>query len=221
MRFLASVLFTSVLAACASYTPSSAPVPKPSLEDWVIQQDIAVAADPYADEERQVATFDANLNDADVIAIQVVVENRGERSIVVRPSDMILELPGGKTFSSSGVTTVVSKVGESGSVVGATIAFGIVGALIASDAEDEARTARIADYKEKAFKDSTLRSGQSEYGFVFFIPPRGTNPFDEANLLVRVVDFDLATSEIVEVALSGMGYEETVSKKKKKNEELR
>ncbi len=219
MRSFSSLLIPSLLCACASYSPSSAPVPQPSPQEWTFHEDIAVAAEPYADEERQIATFDADLNNADVIAIQVTLENRGKRTVVVRPSDMLLELPGGRTLVSSSVTTVVSKVGESGSVVGAAIAFGIIGAIVASDAEDEARTARTADYKEKAFKDVTLHGSDSAYGFVFFIPPRGTDPFETATLLVRLVDFELATSEIVEVSLSGLDYVETTSQKKPRNEQ--
>ena len=97
-----------------------------------------------------------------------------------------------KKFSTSGVTTVVNKVGESGSVVGAAIAFGIIGMLAASSAEEKARTARMADYKDKAFKEALLGPNESAHGFVFFIPPRGTESFDKAKLRVRFVDFDAA-----------------------------
>lgn len=217
MNMLASilVLLSAVLGACASYTPSSAPIPDPAPAEWIRQDDLAVAVDPFVEEERQVATFDANLNDADVIAIQVSVENRSGRTVLIRPSDMILELPDGRKFSTSGVTTVVNKVGESGSVVGAAIAFGIIGAIAASSAEDDARTARTADYREKAFEDTILKTGSSAHGFVFFIPPRGTDPFEDATLHVRFVDFDSATSEIIEAPIHGLNYEETKEEKEK------
>lgn len=218
MRKFAISLIGLLLGACASYTPSSAPVPEPTPTEWVVQDTLAVAADPFADAERQKTAFDADLNEAGVIAIQVIAENRGPRAMLVRFSDMILELPDGKKFSPSGITTVVNKVGESGSVVGAAIAFGIIGAIAASSAEESARTARTADYKEKAFKKTTLGQDESAHGFVFFIPPRGTEPFDEAKLRVRFVDFDAATSEMVEVSLSGLDYEETEKKKQDETE---
>jgi hypothetical protein len=205
----AIVLSGVLLAGCASYTPSSAPIPEPTPAEWTVQNALAVAVDPYADAERQKATFDADLNKADVIAIQVVVENRQPRAMLVRPSDMALELPTGKKFSPSGVTTVVNKVGESGSVVGAAFAFGIIGAIAASDSEESARTARTADYKEKAFIETILRRQESAHGFVFFIPPRGTEPFDAATLRLRFIDFESAVSEVIEVPLSGLNYEET------------
>ena len=214
-RLIAISFLGLLLAACASYTPSSAPVPEPMPTAWTVQGTLAVAADPYADAERQKAFFDADLDEADVIAIEIVTENRGPNVMLVRPSDIILELPDGKKFSPSGVTTVVNKVGESGSVVGAAIAFGIIGMLAAPSAEEKARTARTADYKDKAFKETTLGQMDSAHGFVFFIPPRGTEPFDEAKLWVRFIDFDTATSEMVVTPLTGLKFEETKKKKTK------
>ena len=200
-----------LLASCASYTPSSAPVPQPEPTEWVVSGSLAVAAEAFSDEARQKAIFDADLDKAEVVAIQVVAENRGARRMLVRPSDMVLQLPEGQKFSPSGITTVVNKVGESGSVIGAAIAFGIIGVIAASNAEEKARTARTADYKEKAFKESTLSEADSAHGFVFFIPPRGTEPFDRAKLRVRFVDIDTATSEYVEVPLAGLAYQGTAS----------
>ena len=213
VRFVSVALCGLLLSACASYTPSSAPVPEPRLSDWVGDASYAVAVDPYAEPERQKATFDADLDEADVIAIQVMTRNLEGRPARVRSSDMILELPQGRTLSPSGITSVVNKVGESGSVVGSALAFGIIGALAASSAEENARNARTADYREKAFKDATLAQNDSTHGFVFFIPPKGTEPFDRAMLRVRFIDFDTATSKIVQVPVNGLAYEEAQEKK--------
>lgn len=208
--YLAIGLTAAVLSGCASYEPSSAPVPAPTAGDWYEAAGLAASVDPYMDVERQKKVFDADMNAADVIALQVSVENRTSRSQVVRPSDMMLILNDDRAFSPASVSAAVNKVGESGSVVGATIAFGLIGYLVASDKEDSARTARAEDYREKAFKDVTLASGDKANGFVFFIPPKGTEPFDDATLRVRFVDFDASTSETVDVKLTGLGYEETV-----------
>jgi len=207
LRHIAVPILSLWLASCASYTPSSAPVPEPGPTDWVAGGTVAVAAEAFSDQERQKANFDADFDAANVVAIQLVAENRGARKVLVRPSDMALQLPQGRTLAPSGVTTVVSTVGESGSVVAAALAFGIVGALAASSAEEQARTARTADYTEKAFKESTLGEAESAHGFVFFIPPPGTGPFDSAILRVRFVDIDSATSEHVEVPLAGLAYQ--------------
>lgn len=208
-RVPVSALIVPFLAACASYTPSSAPVPEPIATEWSIEDTVAVAVDPYSDAKRQMATFDANLNSADVIAMQVVAQNRGPQPMLIRPSDMVLELPGGRKLSPSGITTVVNKVGERGSVVGASIAFGLIGAIVASNAEESARNARTADYKEKAFKDTTMAANDEAHGFVFFIPPRGTAAFDQATLQVRFIDLDAATSKVVRASVTGLHYEET------------
>ena len=87
-RSVINLFLGFLLVGCAFYTPSSAPVPEPTPTAWVIQGTLAVAADPYADTERQKAIFDADLNEADVIAIQIVTENRGSKAVLVRPSDI-------------------------------------------------------------------------------------------------------------------------------------
>lgn len=221
MRQVLLVSFSAALlvAACASYTPSSAPIPDRTSLAWSESDGLAVSADPFVEAERQTATFDADLNEADVIAIQVSVENRTERNMLVRPSDMQLMLPRNRVIAPSGITTTVNKIGENGSVVGATIAFGLIGALAASNAEENARTARTANYREKAFDEAILAKGEWSHGFVFFIPPQGTEPFDEAKLRVRFVDFDSAKSEMVEVGLVGLGYEETKEAKSRRERE--
>lgn len=210
--YLAFGLTTAVLSGCASYDPSSAPVPAPATDDWYETSGVAASVDPYVDVERQKEVFDADMNAANVIPLQVSVENRTSRSQIVRPSDMMLVLNDDRALSPASVSATVNKVGESGSVVGATIAFGLIGYLVASNSEDSARTARAVDYKEKAFNDVTLVSGDKANGFVFFIPPKGTQPFDDATLRVRFVDSDGSSSEMVDVKLTGLGYVETVKK---------
>ena len=216
--YLAFGLTAAAVSGCASYEPSSAPVPVPTTDDWYEADGLAASVDPYVDFERQKKVFDADMNAADVIPLQVSVENRTSRSQVVRPSDMTLVLDHDRAFSPASVSAAVNKVGESGSVVGATIAFGLIGYLVASDSQDSARTARTTDYTDKAFKDVTLAAGDSAHGFVFFIPPKGTEPFDDATLRVRFVDFNSASSEMVDVKLTGLGYTETV---KKSNNEVK
>ena len=205
-RTLAVLVVTVLLSGCASYTPSLAPVPQPTVKQWVVEGTVAVAADPYVEPERQRAVFDAELGKAGVIAVQVVAENRADRAVLLRPSDMILEFPDGSQLSPSGVTTVVNKVGESGSVVGAALACGLVGAIVASNAEEEARSARTGDYRDKAFKETTLGENDSAHGFVFFVPPSGAQLFADAILKVRFVDLDTAVTETVDVEISGLRY---------------
>ena len=206
--------FALLMTACASYEPSTTAAPEPSPSQWITQGEFAAAAEPYVDAERQKAVFDADFDEADVIAIQVVIENRGQTPKLVRPSDIVLELPDGQKLPPASVATTVIQVGESGSVIGSALAFGVIGAVVAADAENEARAARTLDYQSKALQVSALNKNERAHGFVFFIPPRGTEPFDEGTLTVRFADTADSTSEVVELPLRGLSYEEEVDQKK-------
>ncbi|MDH3596540.1 MAG: hypothetical protein OEU09_06955 [Rhodospirillales bacterium] len=218
--YLTLVVSLVLLASgCASYTPSSAPVPDASaIQLKQANRGVEAGADVYVEEERQKAIFDANLDEAGVIAIQVLAKNKTKRRMLVRPTDMVLTLQNGRAISTAGVNSVVNKVGEDGSVVGAALAFGIIGMLAASSAEEEARTARTEDYKHKAFKEVTLAPGQSGHGFVFFIPPPGTPDFNHATLRVRFVDSDTAKSRSVQLALRDLGFVKAEKKGAEKTE---
>ncbi len=213
LRNVALAPLVLAMAACASYEPSTVAVPQPTASQWVVLGDFAAAAEPYVDPEQQQAIFDADFDEADVIAIQVVVENRGKTSKLVRPSDIVLELPDGQKLPPATVATTVTKVGEDGSVVGSALAFGVIGAIVAANAENEARAARTQDYQGKALQVSALNKNDQAHGFVFFIPPRGTQPFDEGTLHVRFADTADSTSQVVELPLTGISYEEEVEEK--------
>ncbi len=208
LRLLVLAPVGLLVAACASYEPSTVAIAEPSPQDWTVKGDIAASADPYVDEQRQEAVFDANFDEADVIAIQVVVENRGDNPMLVRPSDMVLALPDGTKLAPSSVSATVNKVGEDGSVVGAGLAFGVIGVIAAAGAESEARAARTEDYQSKAFEVSAIDQGEMTHGFVFFMPPKGTADFDEATLSVRFSDTAASTSDVIELPLTGLSYEE-------------
>lgn len=196
-----------LLASCAEYQPSSAPAPKFSPHQIVTESHgYAVAADPFVDLERQKTYFDADFRKAGIIGLQVLVQNRTTKPVLVRRSTMMLTLPDGRKILPSSAHSAAVRVGEEGSVVGATLAFGIIGGLMASNAEDAARGSRISDYDSKEFKRVTLGRDESAHGFVFFIPPPGTGPFNSAQLMVRFVDVDTATSKLVTVDLTGLHF---------------
>ncbi|MFQ5520114.1 MAG: hypothetical protein ACE5FK_01850 [Candidatus Methylomirabilia bacterium] len=212
----ASAVCLSVLigfTGCASYTPSSAPIPKAeAMPVWTTEGTVALGADPYVQPDRQTAVFDADLNGAGVLPIQVLLRNEGTRQRLIRPSNMSLVLPVGSEISSAGASAVAAKLESTGGVVGASIAFGLIGFLVASSAEDKARAARLADYRGKELQDVTLKKDESAHGFVYFIPPPGTPAFDDATLTVRFVDVEEATSFVVRLRLSGLGFKETPAK---------
>jgi len=194
------------LSGCASYTPSSAPIPKAgSMPGWVTEGAVAIGADPHVQADRQKAVFDADLGEAGVLPVQVLVQNRGDRGLLVRRSDIALVLPDARMLSPAGASAVAAKLESIGGVVGASIAFGMIGFLAASSAEDKARAARQTDFRSKELQDVTLGKEESVHGFVFFIPPQGTPAFDEATLTVRVVDVEDGSSVVVRLPLRGLG----------------
>ena len=209
MRRVLSLALAILLATggCASYTPSSAPVPDPAaMAARGSAGDVSVAADPWLDPERQKAVFDADFHDRRVLAIHVHASNAGPRRLLVRKSDMVLRLPGGRQLGPASASAVAAKLESSGQVIGWTLAFGLIGFLAASNADDKARAARLQDYRQKEFQDATLGQGAAAQGFVYFIPPRGTAPFEQATLAVRVVDLEDLKSTVVNLPLARLGY---------------
>ncbi|MGH7186134.1 MAG: hypothetical protein ACREIB_07660 [Pseudomonadota bacterium] len=171
-----------------------------------VQEGFSVAADPYIEPDRQRSVFDADLGGAGVLAFHVFVENKSGKPTIIRRSDMSLTPPEGTRIGPESANSAAVKVGESGSVVAASLAFGIVGALVAGSAEDSARNARIADYRSKEFPEQTFAKDQAAQGFVFFIPPPGTKPFDAATLTVRFVDAESGAVQSVDVPLAALKF---------------
>jgi hypothetical protein len=166
---------------------------------------VEVGADPYTQTERHKSVFGSDLTAAGILPVQVYLQNHGAEKVLVRASDMALELPDGRRVSHAGASAAASKLESIGGVVGATIAFGIIGMLAASSAEDKARAARLEDYKKKELPDTRLAKGESGHGFVYFIPPDGTKNLTAAVLLVRVVKVDEGSSFVTRLPLTGLG----------------
>lgn len=218
--FMLFFSLAAIAGGCASYTPSSAVLESPKkFAAQRAENGVAVSVSPLTDPEEQKKLFDADFTEKGVLCLQVVAENQSAPLAVVRPSDMSLELPGGTQLSPVSANTVVAKVGEKGSVAGATIAFGLIGYLASANAEDNARAARLEDYRSKTFSEARLASGNSAHGVVFFIPPPGTKAFDSATFSVRFVDAEDATSRTIELPLTNLDFKEVplqAPEKKKK-----
>lgn len=199
------LLILVVCATCASYTPSSAPIPRAETMTATRTEGFATAgADPCLDPARQKAVFDADMGKAGIVPIQLFVSNQGDRPLLIRPSDIVLEFPNGSGISPAGASAAAAQLESIGGIVASSIAFGIVGYLVSSSAEDKARAARLEDYKRKELQEATLRKDESKYGFVYFLPPPQTNPSLEATLKVRFVNVEDATSFVIPLPLQGL-----------------
>lgn len=218
MRFLLGLCISVlvVFAGCAKYQASSVSVPKgPDMPAWRPQGPVEVGADPYVDLKRQEAVFGGNLNKAGVFPIQLFIINRGNNELMVRTSEITLMLPGEDEIIPAGATAAAQRMEEKGDVVAATICCGIPGFLVASDAADKRRQARSEDYRQKEFRQASLRPGESSHGFLYFIPPDYIKPFSSAVLKVEFWDIVEANAFDVSLPLSGIVFEEGSGKTKK------
>lgn len=200
------VAAAALLMACASYEPTEttgSPEPEVTLHGGGVY---AAGAVPIASTEQQQRYFDADFGKSGIVALHVEVVNRGERPVLVRATDVRLIPPDGRKIAPSSASHVATKVGEDGSVIGAALAFGIIGAMVAQDAEDEAQAARRADYDRKSLSSDDVLPGGAKQGMVYFVLPAGTPGFDSAELQVRFIDRTTGASELVTVPVSGIGF---------------
>lgn len=198
------LLVLVVLGGCASYTPHSVQVPRiEAMSALGIENEITVGADPYVQPDRQDAVFDGDLRKAGILPIQILLQNNGDRRLLVRRSNITLVLPDGRQISPVGATAVAVKVPPKGGGWG--YGLGFYGLVAESMAADKARQGRVADYRNKELQDVTLVKGESAHGFIYFVPPQETPTFTKATLMVPVVDVELGTSFVVRLQLSGLG----------------
>lgn len=203
-----------LLASCASYEPSSVPVsPAPTTASAAVEGSaVTVIGQLYRNPSGKEAVFDADLDDDGIFAIQMDVHNRTSQKLAVKRSETTLRLANGREISTISGASAALRVDEEGSVFGAALAFGIIGAIVAASAEDEAKQARVEDYSRKEFRDTVLAPGNRAGGFVFFAPADGTPPFSEATLVVRMSDPVSGAVEAVAVPITGFtGASESVA----------
>ena len=206
-RFLIMTLILLYFTvSCASYTAKSVAIP--AIESAAVsreEQGLRVGVNPYVEAEKSKKIFDADLKQARILALEVLVSNNGLRRLAVRKGDFILRLPAGKEYTPARAADVTTRLESFGGVVGWTIAFGLVGLLASSIAKNSADTARRADFGSKEFQDATLFSGEAAHGFLFYLIPDDVRELRNASLVARAID-DVDTARIsVEIPLGDLG----------------
>ena len=205
-RLLVLTLILSYFTvSCASYTAKTVAIP--AIESAAVtreEQGLRVGVNPYVEAEKSKKIFDADLKQARILALEVLVSNNGQRRLAVRKSDFILRLPAGKEYTPARAADVTTRLESIGGVVGWTIAFGLVGLLASSIAKNSADTARRADFGSKEFQDATLFSGEAAYGFLFFLIPDDARELRNASLVARAIDDADAARIPVEVPLGDL-----------------
>ena len=195
-------------AGCIAYKTSSIAPPTPgAMPAWLTHGSISIGADPYTDPERQKAAFDADFGEERILAIQVFAQNGGDASVILRRSDVALVLPDGRRFAPAPADMVAARLHSAGKVLALTLGFGVVGAVAGTQAASTEHQSRRTDYVWKELPaESRLLKDQSRHGFVYFMPPRGTPPFAEATLMVRLIDPQQRTVIPVSLTLTGLGF---------------
>jgi len=197
------------LIGCTSYEPTS-DLPEASLQtlpELVETGAFAVGADPYVETERQEALFNADLVARGILAVLILAENRGDRAVFLRRSDVRLRLPSGRSVASGSIDAVASRFQvERASGFWPTFLFGMAGQFASASMARGAEVDRRKDYSAKELEDTTLAPGESVQGFVFFVLARGTEAFDEADLRMRFVEVGKLESEVVTLALHGLAF---------------
>jgi hypothetical protein len=93
-------------------------------------------------------------------------------------------------------------------MVGSALAFGIIGLAIQYSAEQDAKVARTQSYQNMAFKETTLASGESADGILFFMLSEDADRPDQATLEVKATDPETKVSQAVTVQVAGLAPEE-------------
>ncbi len=190
-RLLAVISFclAPLAVSCASYTPQ--PVTLLRIQSAAIskeEQGITVGVTPYLDGDRNEQTFGADLKQAGILPLQVVVRNSGTDPIRLRKGDFVLRLAEDAEYGPASAASVAARLESSAGVVGWTIAFGLVGYLASSTQQQEANNARRGDLRDKSLKDTLLDSQESTQGFLYFLIPEDVNEIKEATLFLKVLE---------------------------------
>ncbi len=169
--------------------------------DWV-----GVGVNPYVNSKKSTETFGADLKEAGILALQVIVANQGQRRLAVRKSDFLLRLPVNREYIPAPITSVASRLESSAGVNGWGIGFGLLGLLDAFSQQENADSARRADLRNKEFRDTTLAPQEEVHGFLFFLIPANVQHLKNAVLVVRVIDVaDATVIKKMKVPLESLG----------------
>ncbi len=168
-RLISSCIGLLLLGGCASYKPTAAPVEQVLDRDLVFNAEgYGAKVDPYLDQKRQQQYFNADFTKAGFLVVDVLVKNEGRDPVEVRPYDIYLVFPGGGQMAPMEGRVVATQIEENGSIVGSVLMFGLVGGIVATQAEHDAKNARILDYGGKELKETTLVPGASTQGYLFY-----------------------------------------------------
>jgi hypothetical protein len=177
-----------LVTSCASFDLVVPPAREADLYPFAeARERLVVAVDEVAEPERVVRYFGANLLHRGVLPVQVIVSNRGEHRVAIRPADVLL-LRGRKVVDPLPLEEVVAIPKRRGLWI-------------------TRGTAERVDafYQALAFRETVLAPGETYQGVLFFqVLPRqraesrffrAVSLYLEPRLRLRLMATDLDTSQ--------------------------
>jgi hypothetical protein len=206
-RYLALALSLLMVSGCSTMSYSGRPVPVPKIEAmpvWRTEGPVTVGVDPYVQQDRQREFFDADLRKVSVLPIYLLIKNNGDRPLRLRRADTNLDITlepliGQKTWLMNPEAVLqllyphTSGRGDSFDIsaqdLGGVITLFLLPLIIAgTKGAESAAAARLADYKEKEFKNVKLNKDESTHGFVFFYRPLSGPYHEKGKIVLHFVD---------------------------------
>jgi len=225
---LAWCLFLLLLTACSGcgmpYTAKPAPISQLEGMPWShTERGATVGTDPYVQGGRLKRVFGHDLTTYEIIPVQVLVQNNGGTRLWLQRSAIYLERPDGMEIAPLRATIVAGMAlppapYTPGEVVVSTVLnfplLFVINEVTGGSSETLSRIAGKADrlpdpdgrtdYWRKELKDAILGSGESVQGFVYYPWPRTAPVFEEATLVMPLIELEGATRLVIRVRLRGL-----------------
>ncbi len=222
---------TLLLAGCVEY--GGEPIRWPSPHEtvgWTSHDGVRVRARPLLDPSQQQRFFDADLASSGILAIQVLIQNKGDRPLAIHYSDVTLTLADGVRIEPAHAASVVLRL--EGKPIGqpepigrpdvptytdpgpigtpystgaraTNLAQGLVylgGTLPGAFAAESSRH-RFVDYERKMLPDTTVHPLRSVDGVVYFILDDVRKHVRPASLAIQFRDQDGKRDFVLEPAI--------------------
>jgi len=187
--FCHAALFIHILVffGCATYAPADKAATAPT--DILKKNEAVVSSEPYEFhvvvlKDRELAKNYVGIDPftSSMIPVFMKINNYGDDLIKIDVSGSALLTDTGEPFSSLKIDEAIERARRSdASVVGWTIAFGMVGAFASAGQTTSVNKSLEEDYHGKSFKPTLINSKASGEGLVFFnVPPEKQALINEA-----------------------------------------
>ena len=183
-KYILPILPLFLFSACASYDVKTVNLQKPTVyASHSVLDDFDIGAKAFTTDAETKAVFDEKLVRKGIFPVQVSIENKSEKTLLVVRDQ--IELSGAVTNAIRPMSsTEVAENVEDNAMANAIFGFGILSYAAAENANDE----READYANKQLpQELVVRPGRMGGGFVFFKLPKGET-LGGKNLVVPVSD---------------------------------